>query len=107
MAIPPGGASAAPPPDLERESEPYLVGIHALPEVAPLAGDPAAMMERIEALVGELLDAGKFVVTLGGEHTVAVGAAGAYRRRFPNLSVLALDAHADLRPQHLGTPHHH
>ena len=68
--------------DLELESEPYRVGIHTLPEVAPLAGDPAAMMDRIEALVGELLDAGKFVVTLGGEHTVAVGAARAYRRRF-------------------------
>ena len=93
--------------DLELESEPYRVGIHTLPEVAPLAGDPAAMMERVEALVGELLDAGKFVVTLGGEHTVAVGAARAYRRRFPNLSILALDAHADLRPEYLGTPYNH
>ena len=93
--------------DLELESEPYRVGIHTLPEVAPLAGDPAAMIERIETLVGELLDAGKFVVTLGGEHTVAVGAVRAYRRRFPNLSVLALDAHADLRPEYLGTPYNH
>jgi len=93
--------------DLELESEPYRLGIHTLPEAAPLAGDPAAMMQRIEELVGELLDAGKFVVTLGGEHTVAVGSARAYRRRFPNLSVLALDAHADLRPEYLGTPYNH
>src|SRR4030042_7126325 len=34
--------------DLELESEPYLVGTHTLPEVAPLAGDPAAMIERID-----------------------------------------------------------
>jgi agmatinase len=93
--------------DLELEQEPYRVGIHTLPEMAPLAGDPAAMIERIEELVGELLDASKFVVTLGGEHTVAVGAVRAYRRRFPNLSVLALDAHADLRPEYLGTPYNH
>jgi len=93
--------------DLELESEPYRVGIHTLPEVAPLAGDPAAMIERIDGLVGELLDAGKFVVTLGGEHTVAVGALRAYRRCLPNLSVLALDAHADLRPEYLGTPYNH
>ncbi len=93
--------------DLELGQEPYRAGIRTLPEVAPIVGDPAAMMERIEALVGELLDAGKFVVTLGGEHTVAVGAVRAYRRRFPNLSVLALDAHADLRPEYLGTPYSH
>jgi agmatinase len=93
--------------DLELGTEPYLVGIHTLPEVVPIVGDPAAMMERIEALAGELLDAGKFVATLGGEHTVAVGAVRAYRRRFPSLSVLALDAHADLRPEYLGTPYNH
>jgi agmatinase len=93
--------------DLELGLEPYRVGIHTLPEVVPHVGDPAAMMDRIEALVGELLDAGKFVATLGGEHTVAVGAVRAYRRRLPNLSVLALDAHADLRPEYLGTPYNH
>jgi agmatinase len=93
--------------DLERECEPYRVGIHTLPELAPLAGDPAAMIDRIEEVVGELLDGGKFVVTLGGEHTVAVGAARAYHRHFPDLSVLALDAHADLRPEYLGTPYNH
>ena len=42
--------------DLELESEPYRVGIHTLPELAPLAGDPAAMIDRIEEVVGELLD---------------------------------------------------
>ena len=63
--------------DLALECEPYRVGIHTLPELAPLTGDPEAMIERVEEVVGELLDGGKFVVTLGGEHTVAVGAARA------------------------------
>src|SRR6266487_992367 len=54
--------------------EPYRHGIHTLRELAPHTGSPVAMCERIEAVVGELIDAGKFVVSLGGEHTVAVGA---------------------------------
>ena len=54
--------------------EPWRHGIHTLPEVAPHTGSPEAMADRIESVVGELLDAAKFVVTLGGEHTVAVGA---------------------------------
>jgi len=86
--------------DIGIGSEPYRVGIHTLPELAFHAGGPEAMVDRIEAVVGELLDGGKFVVTLGGEHTVAVGAVRAYAKRTPGLSVLAFDAHADLRDSH-------
>jgi len=93
--------------DLDLECEPYRVGIHTLAEVMPHTGDPQAMVERIEGVVGELLDGGKFVVTLGGEHTLTVGAVRAQRRRVANLSVLALDAHADLRQEYLGTPYNH
>lgn len=87
--------------------EPYLVGIHTLPDVAPYTGGPERMALRIEQIVAELLDDGKFVVTLGGEHTVSVGAVRAHAERFPHLSVLALDAHADLRDEYLGTPYNH
>jgi agmatinase len=93
--------------DLDLECEPYRVGIHTLAEVVPHTGDPQAMVERVEEIVGELLDGGKFVVTLGGEHTLTVGAVRAYRRRIANLSLLALDAHADLRQEYLGTPYNH
>jgi agmatinase len=93
--------------DLDLEREPYRVGIHTLAEVMPHTGDPQAMVERVEEIVGELLDGGKFVVTLGGEHTLAVGAVRAYKRRIADLSVLALDAHADLRQEYLGTPYNH
>jgi len=81
--------------------EPYRHGIHTLPELAPHTGSPEAMTDRIEAIVGELIDAGKFVVTLGGEHTVAVGAVRAHAKRTPGLSVLAFDAHSDLRDEYL------
>jgi len=87
--------------------EPYLVGIHTLPEVAAHSGSPQAMVERIEGIVGELIDDGKFVVTLGGEHTVAVGAARAYAKRERDLSILAFDANADMRDVYLNSPYNH
>ena len=93
--------------DFDLECEPYRVGIHTMSEVMPHTGDPQAMVERMEEIVGQLLDGGKFVVILGGEHTLAVGAVRAHRRRIPNLSVLALDAHADLRQEYLGSPYNH
>jgi agmatinase len=82
-------------------------GIHTLPEVAPHSGGPQAMVERIEAIVGELLDRSKFVVTLGGEHTVTVGSVRAYARHIAGLSVLSIDAHADLRDAYLDSPYNH
>jgi agmatinase len=87
--------------------EPYRAGIHTLAELAAHAGGPEAMVARIEEVVAELLDDGKFVVTLGGEHTVAVGALRAHARRTPGLSVLAFDANADLRDSYMDTPYSH
>jgi agmatinase len=87
--------------------EPYRAGIHTLPEVAPHTGSPEAMVARVESIVGELLDDGKFVVTLGGEHSIAVGPARAHASRTPGLSVLAFDANADLREDYLDSPYNH
>ena len=93
--------------DIDIGREPYLVGIHTLPELAAHAGGPEAMVGRIEEVVAELLDDGKFVVTLGGEHTVAVGAVRAHARPTPGLSILAFDANADLRDSYMDTPYSH
>lgn len=87
--------------------EPFRWGIHTLPELAPHSGSPEATIARVEEVVGELLDDGKFVVTLGGEHTVAVGAVRAHAARTSGLSVLAIDAHADLRDRYLESPYNH
>jgi agmatinase len=87
--------------------EPYRLGIHTLPELAVHTGDAAAMIDRIESVAGEQIDAGKFVVTLGGEHTVAVGSARAHAKRYDGLSVLAFDANADFRDEYLDSPYNH
>ncbi|MEO8458624.1 MAG: agmatinase [Chloroflexota bacterium] len=87
--------------------EPYRFGIHTLPELAVHTGGPQQMVDRIEAVAGEQIDAGKFLVTLGGEHTVAIGSARAHARRIPGLSVLAFDANADFRDSYLDSPYNH
>jgi len=93
--------------DEELDYEVYQVGIHTLRELEPMASGPKDMLDRITEVTSELLDHGKFVVGLGGEHTIAFGLVRAYAERFPGLSVLQFDAHADLRDTYQGTPYNH
>lgn len=89
--------------DLELGREVHTAGIHTLPELQPVMGDPQAMLRRVEAVVRALAERGKIVALLGGEHTLTLGAVIALKRLYPDLSVLYLDAHADLREEYLGT----
>lgn len=57
----------------------------------------ADALQLIESQVTALLDDGKFVVTLGGEHTVAHAPVHAHFTRYPDMTVLQIDAHSDLR----------
>jgi len=61
------------------------------------------MIDEIEAAVAKELLEGRFPVILGGCHTVTIGAVKAVHKRFKNLSVLALDAHADLKDEYDNT----
>jgi agmatinase len=93
--------------DEELDYEVYRVGIHTLRELETNASGPKAMMDRITEVAGDLLQRGKFVVGLGGEHTISFGLVRAVAERFPGLSVLQFDAHADLRDGYQGTPYNH
>jgi len=81
--------------------------IGTLEPLMPRMSGPRAMSEAIESAVDHHLDAGRMVVTLGGEHSVTIGAARAYARHFPGLQFLHIDAHADLRLEYEGTPENH
>ncbi|MBI4614441.1 MAG: agmatinase [Planctomycetes bacterium] len=81
-------------------------GIHTLP-IPDLPEDPALAVERIAELALPVFLDGKFLVTLGGEHTVAAGAVRAAWSVWPDLGVLSLDAHADMRDSYQGTPWSH
>jgi agmatinase len=91
--------------DLETSSEVFRRGIHTL---EPLVSEDCESMVRDAcARVSSLIDAGKLVVTLGGEHTVSVGPALAHADRFRDLTVLQLDAHTDLRDEYNGQKYNH
>ncbi len=61
----------------------------------------------IEASTTELLNKNKFVVSLGAEHTVTLGFVKAHLKKYPNLSVLQIDAHSDLREKYHDNPYSH
>ena len=88
--------------DLELDREIYKVGICTLPEVEPVLSSPQDMIDRVYQVTKGLIQNEKFVVLLGGEHSLSLGAVRAYKEAFPGLSVLQLDAHADLRDEYLG-----
>lgn len=54
-----------------------------------------------------LLDMGKFVVTLGGEHTISTAPIKAHFEKYPNMSILHFDAHSDLRDTYQGSKYSH
>jgi agmatinase len=89
--------------DLELDRDVYKVGISTLPRVEPVLSSPQDMIDRVYEVVRGLQQREKFVVLLGGEHTLSLGAVRAFKEAFPRLSVLQLDAHADLRDEYLGT----
>ena len=93
--------------DLELDQEIYQVGIHTLPEIQPEMTSPEHMTERVYTVAREVLDKNKMLLMLGGEHSLTLGMVKAYRERYEALSVLQLDAHADLRDSYLGTKFSH
>ncbi|MFA5360003.1 MAG: agmatinase [Patescibacteria group bacterium] len=92
--------------DIETASEVYKKNIFTAKPVIE-KGVPEKMVKKVELAASEFLKQNKFVVTLGGEHSVTAGAVSAYAKKFKNLSVLQLDAHSDLRPEYHGSKYNH
>ena len=95
--------------DHELDTEPYRVGLHTLPELLLPASGPEAALAVLRRAYDAVLDLGKFVILLGGEHSVSGPPILAHADRLGagRLSVLQLDAHADLRTEYEGTPWSH
>lgn len=93
--------------DADLDREPAEVGIFTSEALEPEFSSPAKMVERVRQATAHLLDAGKLPFLLGGEHSLTSGAVAACKERYPELGVLHLDAHADLRDEYHGTPHSH
>ncbi len=93
--------------DAELDREIHEVGIHTLPELEPVTSGPKQMVQRVYRSVKSLIEADKLPLMLGGEHSLSSGAVRAFKEKYPNLSVLQLDAHADLRDSYLGSKFSH
>lgn len=90
---------------LERETA--RIGFCTLDPLEAVASGPEEMVGLIQTFVEPVLQADKFPVVIGGEHTVTIGTVRAVKERYPRLSFLQLDAHADLRVCYEGTPFSH
>ncbi|OGW76688.1 MAG: agmatinase [Omnitrophica bacterium RIFCSPLOWO2_02_FULL_45_16] len=93
--------------DEELNQETFKIGIHTMDPLAVTGLEPEEMISRVYSSTLELLKANKFPVILGGEHSLSVGSVQAFKETMPNISVLHLDAHYDLRNEYFGSKFNH
>ncbi len=89
--------------DIELDCDISQAGIHTTPELQPRMHGPQSMLAAVRAAVEKTASQGKLPVLLGGEHSITVGAVQALSKIHPDLSVLYIDAHADMRDSFMGT----
>ena len=92
--------------DIETDSEVYQKGIFT---AEPVNGNflPEQMVETVHKRVRDYIENEKFVVVIGGEHSVSIGAATAHIKKYSDVTVLQLDAHSDLRNEYESTKYNH
>ena len=83
------------------------VVIHTCDEVEAEVDGPRLMVDKVEREIARHLTARKYCVMLGGEHSLTAGAVAAHAKYFDNLSVLQIDAHADMRDTYQGSKNSH
>jgi agmatinase len=83
------------------------VRLATAPPLTPEVAGPQAMLDKIRKTVQPWIAEGKTVFAIGGEHTISVGLVQAVQTKFPDLSIVALDAHADFRERYDGCPLSH
>ncbi|MGC1514162.1 MAG: agmatinase [Maribacter sp.] len=92
--------------DIETDSEVYKQGIHL---TAPITenGSPEAMVKAVHATTKDFIKRNKFVTLFGGEHSISIGSIRAFNECFDDLTVLHIDAHADVRETYNGSKYNH
>ncbi|CAN5141311.1 agmatinase [soil metagenome] len=90
--------------------EPHKIGIytHEAVNMEPVIGEetPTAFQPLYDA-VSPIIESSKFPICIGGEHSLSLGAIKACAKRYPDLSILQIDAHGDLRKSYDGNPYSH
>ena len=92
--------------DIETDSEVYQKGIHILDEISENSS-PEKAFKEVYQKTQELLKSNKYLTFFGGEHSISIGIIKAFYEKYNNLTVVQLDAHADLRASYLDSHFNH
>tara|TARA_R110002096_G_scaffold161174_1_gene327666 strand:+ start:2269 stop:3207 length:939 start_codon:yes stop_codon:yes gene_type:complete len=92
--------------DIETATEVYQQGVF-LAEAVTENASPEAMVDAVHQATKKYIKKNKFVTIFGGEHSVSIGTIRAFNEMYPSLTVLHIDAHADLRKEYDGSTCNH
>jgi agmatinase len=92
--------------DEEFKFEPWKAGIYTSDPVC-IDKSPKYVMQSITDSISHLLHSNKFIISLGGEHTISYAIYNAFHAQYEGLSILQLDAHSDLRDEYMGSKYNH
>lgn len=93
--------------DEELGCEPFTAGIETLGQLESTTAGPEAMIKKVRDAVSGMLRRKKIPVMFGGEHSISFGMAKALKEKYPSLSVIQFDAHADMRDDYQESPFNH
>ncbi len=92
--------------DIETNTEVYKQGVYITDTVTENTS-PETMVDAVHQITKKYIKKNKFVTLFGGEHSISIGSIRAFEECFDNLTVLHIDAHADLRPEYEGSTCNH
>ena len=92
--------------DIETGTEVYQQGIY-LADTITVSSSPEAIVDEVHKVTKQYIKRNKFVTIIGGEHSISIGTIRAFNECFDNLTILHIDAHADLRKEYLGSKCNH
>lgn len=92
--------------DIETDTEVYKQGVF-LADAVLEKSSPEAMVDAVHKTTKEYIKRNKFVTLFGGEHSISIGSIRAFNELFDDLTVLHIDAHADLRQEYEGSSCNH
>ncbi|MBC9796358.1 agmatinase [Sinomicrobium weinanense] len=92
--------------DIETRTEPYKKGVYLAPAITENTS-PEKMVEAVHKTTKNYINQDKFVTIFGGEHSISIGTIRAFNECFEDLTVVQIDAHADLRPEYEGSACNH
>ena len=92
--------------DEELDDEVWKAGIFTT-EAINITSDPANSLDIIKNVISSYINDDRFIVILGGEHSLTAAVHEAFYKKYQNISVLQLDAHSDLRNEYEGSKYSH